>query len=36
MQTAWIDRDGRPYPEYFAVPTHTVTALPELAERLGT
>ena len=35
MQTAWIDRDGRPYPTFFATPTHTVSALPELAERLG-
>jgi 2-haloacid dehalogenase len=34
MQTAWIDRDGRPYPGYFATPTHTVSALPELAQRL--
>lgn len=34
MQTAWIDRDGRPYPGHFATPTHTVSALPELAQRL--
>jgi 2-haloacid dehalogenase len=35
MQTAWVDRDGRPYPGYFATPTHTVSALPELAQRLA-
>ena len=35
MQTAWIDRDGRPYPGYFATPTHTVSSLPELAQQLG-
>ncbi len=34
MQTAFINRSGRPYPGYFTAPTHTVTALPELAGRL--
>ena len=34
MTTAWINRDGRPYPEYFTAPTHTVTALTELPDRL--
>lgn len=35
MSTAWINRDGRPYPEYFTPPTHTVTALTELPGRLA-
>jgi 2-haloacid dehalogenase len=35
MATAWINRDGRPYPEYFTAPTHTVTALTELPGRLA-
>ena len=35
MATAWINRDGRPYPEYFTPPTHTVEALTELPARLG-
>ena len=35
MATAWINRDGRPYPGYFTPPTHTVTALTELSDRLG-
>ena len=34
LQTAWINRDGGPYPEYFTAPDHTVSALPELAGRL--
>ncbi len=34
MQTAFINRNRRPYPGYFNAPTHTVPALPELAERL--
>jgi 2-haloacid dehalogenase len=34
MATAWINRDGRPYPEYFTPPTHTVAALTELPDRL--
>ena len=36
MTTAWINRDGRPYPEYFTAPTHTLTALTELPGRLAT
>ena len=35
MQTAWINRGGAPYPEYFTPPTHTVASLTELAGRLG-
>jgi 2-haloacid dehalogenase len=34
MATAWINRDGRPYPEYFTAPTHTIGALTELPGRL--
>ena len=34
LSTAWINRDGLPYPEYFTAPTHTITALPELPGRL--
>lgn len=34
LATAWINRDGRPYPEYFTAPTHTITALTELPGRL--
>jgi 2-haloacid dehalogenase len=34
MATAWLDRDGRPYPEYFTRPTHTIGALTELPDRL--
>jgi 2-haloacid dehalogenase len=35
MTTAWINRDGRPYPEYFTAPTHSITALTELPGRLA-
>ena len=35
MSTAWINRDGSPYPEYFTAPTHTIPALTELAGRLS-
>ncbi|SDO15123.1 haloacid dehalogenase type II [Geodermatophilus sp. DSM 45219] len=35
LATAWINRDGRPYPEYFTAPTHTIAELPELADRLA-
>jgi 2-haloacid dehalogenase len=35
METAWINRDGLPYPEYFTAPTHTITALTELPGRLA-
>ena len=35
MATAWLNRDGRPYPEYFTAPTHTVGALTDLPGRLA-
>jgi 2-haloacid dehalogenase len=35
MSTAWINRTGAGYPDYFTPPTHTVTALDQLADRLG-
>jgi 2-haloacid dehalogenase len=35
LQAAWVDRDGRPYPSYFAEPTVTVTSLSELADALA-
>lgn len=35
MRTAWLDRDGGHYPEYFAEPTVVVPALTELAARIG-
>ncbi|MCU1491384.1 MAG: haloacid dehalogenase, type [Acidimicrobiaceae bacterium] len=34
LRTAWINRDGRPYPDYFTDPDQTITALPGLADRL--
>lgn len=30
LDTAWINRTGGPYPDYFEAPNHIVTALPEL------
>lgn len=35
MQTAWLDRSGTPYPDYFRPPTYAVHSLPELASRLA-
>ena len=35
MATAWVNRNNRPYPDYFTAPTHTVTALTELPGRLA-
>lgn len=35
LRTAWIDRDGTPYPPYFTPPELTVAALTGLAEVLG-
>ena len=32
---AWLDRDGRPWPEVFAAPTVTAHSLPELADALA-
>jgi 2-haloacid dehalogenase len=34
MATAWINRTGTPYPEYFTAPRYTITALDDLADRL--
>ncbi len=34
MQTAWLNRTDAHYPAIFTAPTHTVTSLEELAERL--
>jgi 2-haloacid dehalogenase len=31
----WVNRTGAPYPAHCRPPTHTVSSLPELAERLG-
>lgn len=30
LATAWINRTGGPYPDYFEAPDHIVTSLPEL------
>lgn len=35
LGTAWINRSGAPYPDYFAPPRHTVATLGELAGVLG-
>ena len=35
MASAWINRDGRPYPSYFTPPTNSATSLPDLAVQLG-
>lgn len=35
MTTVWIDRDGVPYPDHLTPPTHTVSALPDLADRFA-
>lgn len=35
MHTAWLNRSATPYPGHFTPPEHTVTALPDLADRLG-
>jgi 2-haloacid dehalogenase len=34
MSTAWVNRRGVPYPDYFAEPTHTVVSLTELVTAL--
>ena len=34
LATAWLNRDGETYPGYFTAPTHTITALTELAPLL--
>ena len=35
MATAWINRDGSPYPEVFTSPSFTATTLTDLADRLA-
>ncbi|MQA12947.1 MAG: haloacid dehalogenase type II [Pseudonocardiaceae bacterium] len=35
MRTAWVNRTGVAYPDYFTPPDHTVTALGELAPELS-
>lgn len=35
LATAWINRGGAPYPDYFHAPDHTVSALPELVPVLA-
>ncbi|KGH44950.1 hypothetical protein IN07_20295 [Modestobacter caceresii] len=35
MSTVWINRTGASYPDYFTPPTHTVSALTDLAGRLA-
>ena len=35
LNGCWINRSGAPYPSHCQEPTHTVSTLPELAERLG-
>ena len=35
LSTAWVSRDGAPYPAHMTAPTWTVTGLPELAPLLG-
>lgn len=34
LATAWVDREGSPYPSHFTPPDHTVTALTELPTAL--
>lgn len=35
LRTAWVDRQGRPYPAHFLAPDYSVAALPELAGVVG-
>jgi 2-haloacid dehalogenase len=35
LATAWVDREGLPYPRHVRTPDHTVRSLVDLAERLG-
>lgn len=35
LRTAWVDRDGGPYPSYATAPTWTVSSIEELADVLG-
>jgi 2-haloacid dehalogenase len=34
LATAWVDRDGAPYPAYFTAPDLTVGSLTELAAKV--
>ncbi len=34
MSTAWVNRGGKPYPDYFSPPAYAVSSLTELAARL--
>jgi 2-haloacid dehalogenase len=34
LHTAWLNRSGSPYPDYFTRPDHTIAALTDLAARL--
>lgn len=34
MSTAWVNRGGKPYPDYFSPPASAVSSLTELAARL--
>lgn len=34
LATAWINRTGGPYPDYFRAPDYTISALPDLAAAL--
>ncbi|MBY4129252.1 haloacid dehalogenase type II [Rhodococcus fascians] len=35
LRTAWLDRESRPYPAYFAAPDVQASSLPQLARLLG-
>ncbi|MDQ0147776.1 haloacid dehalogenase type II [Pseudarthrobacter niigatensis] len=35
LATAWINRSGTPYPNYFQAPNHVLAALPDLAPALA-
>lgn len=35
LRTAWVDRDGVPYPSWCRRPDHTVAGIDELADALG-
>lgn len=35
MPTAWVDRVGATYPDYFSPPTYTVAGLTDLAAALA-
>ncbi|MFJ6026709.1 haloacid dehalogenase type II [Pseudarthrobacter sp. NPDC092424] len=36
LATAWLNRSGGPYPDYFRAPDYTAATLPELASSLAT